>query len=314
MSTSKEKMSYLSDDLIEQAIAPLQDINSLILFSRVSKRFSRLLGPKCGVAAELLFCVLNINTERKKRILEILSQHKEDAESIILIRTSGHEFYYNTTICKKEWSDTSPLEAATKCGDIHLVRLLFDNVPLTQKDHAIAQLEGVKSSKKIASEPGSYIYPLVDIRNAFKYFLEQSEALTSENYSEISKELNKRCGLLGDAFKNLSWFLLQVFCVPSPSGRLRCDLDFIQEPPRECIIWDRHWKKVPLNISAIGSSTERALCYGSGGVRVTGGISCAVGMDCGGSSRRDAREMDSLYETLPIVLDKIIASHRPRNR
>lgn len=307
MSKSKTNMITLFANLKRRTCSYL-DNQSFSAFLKTNKAHSRLCDSTPIIsqrkASKLLFYVLNINVERKKQILELISlesktqseesKAQSETQSIILMRATAEEFFYNTTQRKKLWTNVSPIEAAAKCGDFHLVRLMFDSLPDRQKMQALEQLKAVRASRKILAEAGSYITGLVELRNAYNAYLEPYDALVAaENWNE----LNKLCGLLGDAHRNLPAFLLQVFCNPVPHHPLP---DFTKEPLRACVLWGG----AALDISSIGGSTFCALYKGRAApsawvcVARRGPMLWAAGVD--------SAAIDSLYKVLPSELDKII--------
>ena len=210
-------------------------------------------------ARELLFCVLNTNTDANRKQMDELLVESQAAghQSIILTRVSSQEFYSNAQNqilprANRVWTHPiSPLEAVFKCGDFHLVRRLLARIPENQKREALVQLQNAKT-ECAANIPGNYLYDLARLSAAYKEYLGSYDNLVQTNNSN---ELNRLWGCIGEAQKNLSWFLLQVFCNPSPHDPLP---NFNLEPRRDCRLRDN----TTFDLDSIGLSSSYALYKG----------------------------------------------------
>lgn len=299
MSIPKYKMSDLSNDLTKYKMGPFLDEKGLSRLACTCTIYRNLLKDTCfhtEKAAELLFYVLNPNKTNLNCMEELLSEwQKKEVQSIILTRVSGHEVYFSKKltawVSKRKWINISSLEAAAQCGDVHVVRRLLEKIPDNQRTQALEQLEGVKK-KCTTIEPCSYICGLIDLRSAYKEYVEPYRALESARNWD---ELDKRWGLLGKAQKNLPWFLLQVFCNPIRHQPIP---DFTKEPVRHCRLCDNS----DLDLDLFYTGAHRALCKGDGGLAVRDFGSNAEG----GMVSFDVLAIKRLCEVLPTELDKVI--------
>lgn len=297
-------ISHLSEALIKYQTT-FQKPKELCALAQTSKHFLKLLGPKC-TASQLLFCVLNIDERNKKRIMMVLAKLK--IKESILIRATGIEWHNDNPIqVKRTWKDVSPLEAAAKCGDVHLVRMLMEKLSFKERTLAITQLEGVKAARTIPSEPGSYICGLAELNQSYKTYLElfRIHNLEQDNFnSKILKELNET---LGDVQKKLPCFLLQAFF----SFIRKTGSDVTKEPERRVHIVSGYHQYQELNTKAIGKGTESALAsiYQGEGEWMMG-YSAYVGSS---AAERDSNLIAELYTVLPAELDKIIESAKNKN-
>lgn len=298
MSSPKYKMSDLPASVTQFTVGPFLDESSLSVLSRTCTLYRDLFkGTRSdrGKASTLLFCVLNPNEANLKRIQALLSEPQQEIKSIILIRVSGHEVYFSIKqdkwVSKKKWINVSPLEAGALCGDVHLVRRLLEKIPDNQKTQALVQLQEIKK-KCTTDEAQSYICRLDNLRKAYKEYLEHYQNLAN---TENWKEIDECWGLVGEAQKNLPWFLLQVLCDPIPHHPIP---DFTKEPPRACCL--KYNEELDLDRFFAGSHyalNKGHRCYArSWRARDAGRIATLV----------DSVAIDSLYEVLPAELDKVI--------
>jgi hypothetical protein len=208
----------------------------------------------------------------------------------------------------------SPLEAAFKCGDFHLVNRLLARIPINQKGEALVQLR--KAQSECATNiPGSYLYDLTRLSAIYEEFLGPYDNLmNTHNWNE----LYRLWGHIGEAQKSLSWFLLQVFCNPIPHHPLP---NFNLEPRRDCLMRDN----THLDLDSIGFGS----CNFSGGMARYGTPLISYhallkGTNVGGPeeawpgmvlvptmptmARADLLAINSLREAVQQALDQTIAS------
>lgn len=316
-------ISHLSAALIKYQVSFFQN-KDLCAVAQTSKHFLKLLVLQCA-ASELLFCVLNINETGRRRIKEILSKLTNskrivESQSIILTRVMGIEwhgdgsgregissFFYkrDPNLCKRVWKNVSPLEAAAKCGDIYLLRKMLKKVPIKERTLAISQLEGVKATRTIASEPGSFICGLFELHNAYKTYLAVLELHNLKERDYGLKRVIELREFLGDAQKKLSTCLLHAFCNPFRSSGYKYEEVFSR---MTTIIWGANYRYFDAN--KIGKGTGSALASEERHERYMMSYSwCAENS----AAERDSKIISELYRVLPVELDKIIELTKNKN-
>jgi len=297
-------LSKLPKALMESYINDLSDARSLSSLSLSCRTYRDLYRNKLK-AKELLHYVLNSSEVNKKLALEIIAAYP----SAILTLATGREVYRTkegVIACKNKRGFTTPLKAAAQCGDIPFVIRMLARVSAHQMPTAILQLQSLKKAGATPTDPHSYAFwGLSELRSAYKAYLDPAlnQALVAANEWD---ELADICGHLGEAHKNLPWFLLQVFCRPVPHAP---DLpDFTVEPERVCRFFDGS----DLDISSFGAVSCRALYKGMHDVVRAGGWgwSCVDGVPRA-AARADSLAVDSLCKVLTSELDKIIQSAEP---
>ncbi len=219
----------------------------------VYNHYKEAYGEDALKAAPLMDLVLNIDSENKKKILDIIASNPEH----ILVRTRG-DVKYRSSKQKKiavriGISNLSPLEAATFSGDFHFVNIFRDKLPGNLKHQAGLQLDAILSNS-------SFLSAFKAVLDAYQKFFKEVESKAKEPEWKTAYELWEQ---LGEAQKKLSTFGLQVFCNPVPHKPLP---DFTLEPVRACrfAVYDNGWKEVDLDLDSFGVGTDFALLKGDG--------------------------------------------------
>ncbi len=226
-------------------------------------------------AAPLMDLVLNIDSENKKKILEIIAKNPE----LILVSTKG-DVKYPSSKQKKiavriGISNLSPLEAAALSGDFHLVNIFRDKLP----DNNLKRQAGLQVDTILSDS--NFLSAFKAVIDAYQKFLKEEDTQRKAKARDW-KTVNELWGQVGEAQKRLSTFGLQVFCNPC-----RHFPDFTLEPVRACRfeVYASGWKEVDSDLDSFGAGSRDALCKGpraySGGVcGASVGIACAPEIDC----------------------------------
>lgn len=222
----------------------------------ISCRFFKESYQKEWIATLLMDLVLNINIEKREKILKIIAENPE----LILIQTRGNVKYCssqqnNEIIARIRISNFSPLQAAALSGNFHLVNIFRDTLPNKLKHQAGLQLD------TILSRP-DFLAPFKALKIAFHELSEQFKRLEADDWTHLD-ELYEQ---VGQAQKGLSTFGLQVFCNPAPPYSLP---DFTKEPLPACRfdIFDyqqRKWTKADGDLDSFGFGTYRLLSKSGG--------------------------------------------------
>ena len=164
------------DDFRNPLMRTLSDNKSLNAFSTTCKQFEALFRSTLK-ASELLSCVLNPTSANLTRMNALLAEEQSTDKSIILTRVYGKESYYSSiqmqTLVRSNrvWPQAiSPLEAAFKCGDFHLVQRLLARIPINHKREALAQLQKART-ECAPNVPGSYSYDLTYLNAVYEEYL-----------------------------------------------------------------------------------------------------------------------------------------------
>jgi len=265
--------------------------NTCVTFRQVNKK--RLTDLR-EMASELLDHVLNIDENRKKRIIELLAQARAaDILSIALIPVAiGREQYFssqqNKIVCKREQNNLTPLEAAAICGDFHVLKLFRDFLPENQKQEAGLQLLVLRKRK-------DYMSLFFAAHHALKEFVTRALALEFMEHFEAGDTL---CGQLGEAQKALSKFGRQVLCNPKPNSPLP---DLTLEPRRSCLLYN----DVELDLDSIGLSSFRALFKGLHGGSFVAGGGAHLKLGVRFAIEIDLKASDLLCKVIPREVDNI---------
>jgi len=283
--------------LMESYISDLSDARSLSSLS-LSCRAHRDLYRNKLKAKELLHYVLNSSEVNKKRILKLIAAYP----SAILTLATGREVYRTkewSIACKNKRGLTTPLKAAAQCGDMPFVKRMLARVSAHQMPTAILQLQSLKKAGATPKDPHSYTFwGLPELPSAYKAYLGPAPALIA---TEQWDELEVLGGRLGEAYKNLPWFLLQVFCRPVPHEPLP---DFTVEPERVC----RLFNGSDLDISSLGDVFCVVLHKGARAGSSWHRCGYYAPSRLGFWLLLDSLAMDSLCKVLTSDLDKIIQS------
>lgn len=265
MSKPKSKMLTLPDSLIMDEICAFLEARDLSAFAQTCTENRNVSQNNCK-ASELLFYGVNINKERKKKLLELLAtqnipqqnlreqnlgdqnlenlgdrdlSENTEIQSFILRRANVRQVYFskklNANVCMGVLGNVSPLEAAVLCGDFHLVRLLLENLPENQNQEAVQQLKRIR--RKLESEPNSFASLIKSLQTAYKSYMSLCRTIEKVysgyiNY-DYQNKLNKLLGSIGEKQKVLPWFILQMFCIPLLYNPPSPDL-LKEEPDRYC--------------------------------------------------------------------------------
>ncbi len=245
-------------------------------------------------AAELLHYVLNIDEEKKKRILELINKPSLGSQSFILIKAQGFVEYNSSkqkkVIPRAQFNNVSPLEAAALCGDFFLVQLLSDAVPKNQKHSAGLQLQEIRKRS-------DFLAPFPTLVKAYHEYnihlkkVQRFKGLDFLTHIQIEKELREQ---IGESQKKISNYGLQVFCNLVTHDPLP---DFTIEPLRKCIMWD----KSDLDLDSIGIGTDSILHKGPN-------ICTTLGRWAGGNIQFDPEAIALLYKVIQIKLGDIMDS------
>ena len=211
-------------------------------------------------AQELLDCVVNIDEERKKRILELLALPNLSSQSIILIPSHGKAKSLQKWFCSKkreftriEFNDLSALQAAALCGDFFIVNLFIDKIPAHQRYAAGLQLKKIRERK-------DYLAPFFALQQAYREYLKGVESHGKGYQYSFWDFLEDKSECLwervGECQKKLSNFGLQVLSNPILYGHL--PYFSTQEPVRLSLLNDDE----ALDLGKIGISTQSALAKG----------------------------------------------------
>ncbi len=237
----------------------------------VYNHYKEAYGEDALKAALLMDLVLNIDSENKKKILEIIARNPE----LILVRTKGDVKYLSSKQKKIAVrigiNNLSPLEAATLSGDFPLVNIFRDALPDNLKHEAGLQVDAILSNS-------NFLSAFKAVLDAYQKFLKEVDTQHKAKAPDW-KTAYELCEHLGDAQKTLSTFGLQVFCNPVPHEPLP---DFTLEPVRACRfeVYDYGWKKVDGDLDSFGFGTNSALYKGPRGQL---GATRAVALDAAGA-------------------------------
>jgi len=301
-------LSSLPKELMNSYLGALSDARSLSNLACTCLK-NRDICRKIRSAQELLHCVLNSSEANKKRIVELITADP----SIILMPVAGKEVYPikdGKTDIKNDRGVTTPLEAAARCGDMPVVKMMFATIPMSQKQTAIDRLQALKKPGATPTDTHSYAFwGLPELRAAYPVYLERAAAAQATRGFDAVKQLY---GDLGDTQKNLPWFLLQIFCRPLPLGTLAhfatLPPDFTVEPKRDCIVASTDGlDAIPLDVASLGRGTFTALYKGwwvsPRSLSVRAGELTKRFMTL---ARADSLVMTTLETVLTSELDKII--------
>lgn len=217
----KLQSSFLDIDSIISLASTCHDFRNILSFHiKAIKKTAK------ARAAELLDCVMNIDEERKKRILELLALPNISSPSIILIPSHGKAKSLQKWYCSKkrevsrmEFNELSALQAAALCGDFFLVNLFIDKIPAHQRYAAGLQLKTIRRRK-------DYLAPFFALQQAYHEYLKGVGSHgKGKQYSVWDFLCDKSLRLferLGECQKKLSNFGLHV---------LLCNQILYEQPP-----------------------------------------------------------------------------------
>lgn len=317
---SKSQLLFLSAALTKKGIGDFLDDDSLWAISKTCRQYRDLFKSSRKArkkATELLHCVLNIDTFRKKRIIELLSEPQPGTLSIVLMRVFGREVYWGykkpsdsygilssfkiKKICKREWT-ASPLEAAAKMGDNFLVKMFLDKLSQKQKLEALHQLQNIRAQRKIVWEPASYLRGFLELREAYKTFLESFAVIQATN--QRWHLIGELWGEIGEAQKNLPNYGLQVLSTPVFPIQ-----DFTKEPKRELEMARFHGIGGEGVLDDCNNRIFSALCnISSQNIIIIGLYGYPLERVILNECRTDAGAIEKLCEVIPLELDKMIES------